>query len=189
MKKKYKPLKIILIASFFLTFISAGIILFSPDAYPMIKASIGEFGLFDFRFSYTADNVMTVLSHYKGDRDPELTRFYTLDFVFAFFCGIFTFCLPLLVYLNDSKHYLMFRTSAFSSVMVFVFNVIENILLLRIINITPFFTEGEADIASGVTSLKWVFAALWLASTLLLIPATLFFGTKTKKKKSAKRAR
>ena len=187
MKKNLKPLKIILIASFFLTFIFAGIILFSPIGYPTIKSAIGDFGLFDFRFSYTADNVMTVLSHYKGDRISEMTRFYTMDFVFAFFCGIFTFCLPLLIYFNDSKHYLLFRSAAFSSIMIFIFNVIENILLLRIINITPVFTEGEADIASGVTSLKWIFAALWIASVVFLILGTLFFGTKVKKtKKHAK---
>ncbi len=182
MKKLKKPLMIILPVSFLLAIVFAGIIWFSPIGFPAIKASIYEFDFFDFRFSYTADNIMTILSHYNGDRDTDLTRFYVLDFIFAFFFAVFSFTLPLVFYINNDRHYLLFRASAFSAVMAFVFNVIENILLLRIVYITPCFNQGDADMASGITSLKWAFIGLWIVSTILFILATLLFGSKVKAK-------
>lgn len=178
MRKLIKPLRIILPVSLVLTFITAAVLLFTPFGYPAVKAATYDFGFFDFRFSYTADNVMTVLSHYNGDRTAELTRFYVIDFILAFFAAVFCVTLPMTFYSKNDKHYLLFRASAFSGLMAFIFNVIENILLLRIVNVMPYFSEGDADLASGITSLKWVFIGIWLLTTLLFIITTVISDNK-----------
>ena len=176
-----KVLAVLLPVSFLLTAAAGYVLLFTSFGYPTIKAGTNGFGIFDFRFSYTADNVMTIFSHYTGNRENDWNNFYTVDFVFAAVSFIFTFLLPLSYYFKSDKHYLLFRTSAFSSIMLFVFNIIENILILRLLSVTPYFSEGEADIASGITALKWCFAALWIVSTILFITATIIRCSRRKK--------
>ncbi len=180
MKKLIKPLGIISAVSFVLMIAGGIILLFTPMGVPAIYEGTNGFGVFDFRFSYTADNVMTIFSHYTGDRSTDWVRYYVIDFIFAFFAACFMISLPLRFYAEDDRHYLLFRASVFSALMTLLFNVIENILILRLLNITPYFSEGEADIASGITVLKWVFAAVWLGSSLLFIIATIIHGVRQK---------
>ena len=75
------------------------------------------------------------------------------------------------------------RTALFSAIAATFFNIMENILILRLMNITPLFSEGEADIASGMTSLKWVFIGLWAAATVIILLISLFGSKKRKSKK------
>ena len=91
--------------------------------------------------------------------------------------------MPLYLYIKKDKWYLVYRTALFSAIAATFFNIMENILILRLMNITPLFSEGEADIASGMTSLKWVFIGLWAAATVIILLISLFGSKKRKSKK------
>lgn len=183
MKKLIKPLGVILPVSLALALIAAFILLFTPLGFPTIRYGTNGFGCFDFRFSYTADNVMTIFSHYNGDLVKEWTIFYSIDFVFGFLISVFMFTLPLTFYLKSDRMYLVYRTALFSAAMVLVFNTLENIQILRLMNVTPYFSEGEADIASGLTTLKWVFAGIWGLSWLVILIINLFIEDEPAKPK------
>lgn len=183
MKKSLKILRVIVPASLILTLMAGLVLFFTPMGCPTINAGTNEFGIFDLRFSYTADNVMTVFSHYTGDLNNDWNTYYFVDFVFAFFCGVYMFTMPLYLYIKKDKWYLIYRTALFSAAAATFFNIMENILIIRLMNITPLFSEGEADIASGMTSLKWVFIGLWAFSTFIILIISLFSGKKKRSKK------
>ena len=183
MKKSLKVLGVIVPVSLILTLMVGLVLFFTPMGCPTINAGTNGFGIFDMRFSYTADNVMTVFSHYTGDLHNDWNTYYFIDFVFAVFCGIYMFTMPLYLYIKKDKWYLVYRTALFSAIAATCFNIMENILILRLMNITPLFSEGEADIASGMTSLKWVFIGLWAAATVIILIISLFGSKKRKSKK------
>ena len=172
MKKLIKILKWIIPVSLVLTVISAALLFFLPDAYPNIVQGSNGFGPFDFRLSYSADAVMTVLSHFDGDKESAYAAFFVFDYIFVACYTIFTFSVPLIIYAKDDKHYLLFRAAAFSSVMSMLFNVLENLCIMNLVRITPLFTDGDVNLSSGLTTLKWVFTGIWLLSTVFLLIVT-----------------
>ncbi len=172
MKKLIKILKFVIPIGFVLTVISGALLFFLPDAYPNIVEGSNGFGPFDFKLSYTADAVMTVLSHFEGDKETAYTTFFVYDYIFLVCYTIFTFSVPLMIYIKDDKHYLLFRAAVFSSIMSMMFNILENLCIMNLVKVTPFFTDGDVNLSSGLTALKWIFTGLWLLATLFLIIAT-----------------
>ena len=187
MRKKTNAVTGIVIVSLIMTVLLGVGLIFTPLGLPTINAGTNGFGAFDMRFSYTADNVMTVISHYNGDINEEWGMYYVLDFIFAIASGTFMFVMPLYFYMIRDKWYLIYRTAFFSAAAFTFFNVVENILILRLMNITPLFTEGEADIASGITSLKWVFAGIWAAAMIVIfIIAMVGNGSRSRRSRGAR---
>lgn len=185
-KKKSGGLLATVIISLILALIASVLLFLTPLGCPRIDEGTNGFGIFDMRFSYTADNVMTVFSHYTGDLDNDWTVYYVIDFILALGSGVFMFTLPLYYYIRKDKWYIIYRTALFSAAATTFFNIMENILILRLMNITPLFSEGEADIASGMTSLKWVFLGIWSAAMVIIIHTILFGSKKHYRPKRAK---
>lgn len=185
MKKLIKILKWIIPVGLVMTVISAALLFFLPDAYPNIVQGSNGFGPFDFRLSYSADAVMTVLSHFDGDKESAYAAFFVFDYIFVACYTVFTFSIPLFIYAKDDKHYLLFRAAAFSSIMSMLFNVLENLCIMNLVRITPFFTDGDVNLSSGLTTLKWVFTGIWLLATVLLIIVTVIDHVRKGKEKSA----
>ncbi len=177
-----RPLLLLTVGLFLLAVIAGGVLYLSPVGAPLITENSGGFGPFDLRLSYTPDALITVLSHYTGERTAEYERYYLLDFLFI---GLYTLPQitgPLLFYRMSRKHYLLFRASVFSGIMHTFFDVIENILLLNITHSTPFFTGTEGFMSSVCTSMKWAFAGIFVGSFMLFILTTLFTLSRRKAK-------
>lgn len=181
MKKFRKILFIALPVFLVLTAVSAYLLFLGDSATKLIYSNTENFGPFDVRFSYTPDNIMTILSHYKGERSEDYTRYFTYDFIFAGCSFFFMLLTPLLINTFSSKHYLFFRASVFSSVFSAFFNILENILLMRIISSFPAFTDSDANLASGCTMLKWIFIGIWIFSTVLFVGLTTLTVIKQKR--------
>lgn len=187
--KKFRKVFYVLVPVFLVLSLGAGYLLFLGDGgAKMITANTGGFGPFDMKTSYTPDNLMTVISHYNGDRDADYSSYFLLDYVFLGCSFVFMLTLPLLFNTISSKHYLLFRSSVFSAVFAGVFNVTENILLMRIVSSFPGFTDGDANFSSGCTTLKWVFVGIWIVSTFFFVILTIITAIRKKNKKKAKRA-
>ncbi len=180
MKGFSKVLKII-IPLFTLLSLVSGYIFFFNQALPIKEATSG-FGAFDLRFSYTADNVMTVLSHFNGERNAMFHEYFKWDYVFCGCYSVVAVSIPILVYIGNDRHYLFFRSAIFSALASLFFNITENILLINIIDSFPIFTDGDANLASGITTLKWAFLAVWAASLILFLFLTLVFPGDKKNK-------
>ncbi len=180
MKNFIKVLKVIIPLFVLLSAVTGYVFIFGQ--IPAIRQATDGFGPFDVRLSYTADNVMTVLSHFNGDRTEMYKEYFMWDYLFSFCYSIVMISVPLIVYLHNDRHYLLFRSAVFSAVVQFVFNVIENILLTNIINSAPIFTDGDANLSSGLTVLKWAFLAVWGASAVLFLLLTAAFPGKKKTK-------
>ena len=180
MKNFIKVLKVIIPLFVLLSAVTGYVFIFGQ--IPAIRQATDGFGPFDVRLSYTADNVMTVLSHFNGDRTEMYKEYFMWDYLFSFCYSIVMISVPLIVYLHNDRHYLLFRSAVFSAVVQFVFNVIENILLANIINSAPIFTDGDANLSSGLKVLKWAFLAVWGASAVLFLLLTAAFPGKKKTK-------
>lgn len=181
MKKLKKPLMIAVPLFLVLTAIAAFILFIGSCPAKTIFDNTENFGPFDLRLSYTPDNLMTVISHYGGDRRADYNQYFTFDFILTG-CGFFfMFLTPQLINTFSSKHYLLFRSSVFSAVFSAFFNVVENILLIRIVDTSPAFTDSDANLASGCTTLKWIFIGIWIVSTILFAITTTITVMKNRK--------
>ena len=184
MKKLKKPLMVVVPIFLVLTAVAAYLLFVGDSPTKTIFDNTENFGPFDLRLSYTPDNLMTIISHYNGDRRADFNKYFTFDFILTG-CGFFLmFLTPQLINTFSSKHYLLFRSSVFSSVFSTFFNVLENILLIRIVDSSPAFTDGDANLASGCTTLKWIFVGIWIAATVLFAITTAI--TVLRKRKASK---
>lgn len=184
MKRAVKALKIIVAIFLVLSAVTGALLFLSPSGIKAINEATGGYGPYDLRLSYTPDAFMSVLSRIDGDRVSLYKGFYILDFCFGFCTAVFMAGLPLMIYLNDNKHYLLFRASVFSAIMYLVFNFTENFLIMRIVDITPLFTDSEANFASGITTLKWIFCGVWCLSVFFLLLVTFIDSLRKPKKRS-----
>ncbi len=180
MKKAIKVLTIITPVFLVLAIAAGAVLFFGPSGLPALKGATGGYGSFDMRFSYTADAIMTVFSHFDGDRVDIFSKYFMLDYMFLALCAVVMVSLPLMIYLRDDKHYLLFRSAMFSAIVYALFNVIENLMIMDMVNTTPRFTDGEANLCSGITMLKWAFLCVWVLSIVLLMIFTLLDGLKDK---------
>lgn len=178
MKKAIKVLTVITPVFLVLAIAAGAVLFFSPFGLQAMKSATGGYGSFDMRFSYTPDAIMTILSHFEGDRMEIFSRYFMLDYIFLALYSVVMFSLPLLIYLRDDKHYLLFRSAMFSAVAHAVFDVIENLMLMRMVETTPMFTDGEANLCSGITVLKWAFLGIWVLSIVMLMIFTLLDSMK-----------
>ncbi len=184
MKKAETVLKII-VPIFLVLSAAAGIVLFlTPFGAKAVYEATRGYGPYDMRLSYTPDAFMSILSHIDGDRVALYSRYFVIDYCFCICTAVFMAGLPLLIYLKDDKHYLLFRASVFSAIMYLIFNIIENILIMRIVRVTPLFTDGDANLSSGITTLKWAFCGVWLLSIMLLMLITIYDSVKKSKTSS-----
>ena len=188
MKKLSRIVRVVMPVSLVLAIITGALLFFAPFGLPAVVKGSNGFGAFDMKFNYTPDAVMTVISHFKGDRDQVYGTYFLIDYFFLSFTSLFMLSLPLSFYLKDDKHYLLFRAAAFSSIMYCLFNVIENILISRMIAMTPLFTDGDANLSSGITTLKWVFTGIWSFAAVMLVILSLYDDSKRKKKRSSRTA-
>lgn len=183
--KKFKKVFYVLVPVFLVLTLGAGYFLFLSDGgAKMIYANTGGFGPFDLKTSYTPDNLMTIISHYNGDREADYSAYFLLDYIFLGCSFFFMLSVPLLINTFSSKHYLLFRSSVFSAVFTGIFNLVENILLMKIVSGFPGFTDGDANFSSGCTTLKWIFVAIWLFSTFFFAIFTAITAAKKRKKKA-----
>lgn len=184
MKKAEKVLKIIVPIFLVLSAASGAVMFLTSFGVKAIYEATGGYGPYDMRLSYTPDAFMSVLSHIEGDKDALYSRYFMIDYCFCICTSVFMAALPLMIYLRDDKHYLLFRAAVFSSIMYLVFNVTENILIMRIVRSIPLFTDGDANLSSGITTLKWAFCGVWGLSVILLLIVT-FIDILKKRKTSS----
>ena len=150
----------------------AAILFLLPDGLKAVNEGSKGYGPFDMHFSYTPDNLMTILSHFKGNKQEVFSSYFLLDYIFAGLCFPLMLILPLFIYSFSDRFYLLFRASVFSALFYEVFNAAENILLMRMINVSPVFTDSDATFSSGCTTIKWIFLVIWIVSVLLFAVTT-----------------
>lgn len=183
MKNKPGVLKILLPVFLLLTVASGAMLLLAPFGLSAINTGTNGFGPFDFRFTYTPDNLMTVLSHFSGSKREAYSAFFTADYIFAataFFPMLF---IPIMIYRKNDAHYLLFRSAVFSAITSTVFNILENAMLMSIVYSSPVFTDRDANLASGFTTIKWVLLGIWAVSTILLAVTTLITVLRSQNKR------
>ena len=167
MKKKFTAAWIILALFIIFSAVSGYILFFTEGGAQTIASGTRSFGAFDLRVSYTPDNIMTVLSAYEGDRQAAFFRYFIYDFIFMFCCAVTMLTITIMINMTNTKHYIFYRLGVFSASFYTIFNAAENMLLMRIINSFPVFTDSDANLSSGCTTMKWIFLGLWAFGTLM----------------------
>ena len=173
MKKVQKVFVFLLPVLLILAAVSAYLLYFTANGLPAIMEGTSGYGSFDLRFSYSSDALLTIISHFKGDRLAAYTNYFTYDFIFAGLRTLFLVFFPLTFNTLSNKHYLWFRACMFSAVFSCVFDVLENVILLDIVRTFPGFTGAQASLASGCTTIKWVFFGLWILTGIVFMILTL----------------
>ena len=184
MKTSQKLLLFLLPVFLVLAGASAYFLYFTPNGLPAVMDGTSGFGAFDLRYSYSSDALLTIISHFKGDREQIYSNYYTYDFIFAAARTIFMVMLPITFNSLCSRHYLWFRACMFSAIFSGVFDAAENYLLLDIVRTFPNFTGAQASMASGCTTLKWIFLGLWVLTVLVFVILTLITYSRLRRNKS-----
>lgn len=160
-----------LILGIYLIFGNCGII--------AVNEATNGIGLFDLRFSYTDDMISTVISKFDGNPIEFFSQFYIFNDIFAAVFAVAAISFTILINRNDF-FYLIYRSSLFSAAAHCFFDIVENFVILKIVNNYPFFTGNDSNLASGMTSIKWVFFWIWAVSTLILAVIAVYYMIKNK---------
>lgn len=188
MKKIKNACRFILPVSAFAGIIAGIIMLIGSHGMLEAEKATNGFGIFDLKFSYTLDNISTVISKFNGDPQEFLQGFYITNCIFEVLFTIAAISASILLDCND-KFYLIYRSSIFSAFAHGFFDIVENILLMKIINNFPYFTGNDANFVSGMTSIKWVFFWIWVFSTLILAVIAIIHNMRINSKPKSKYAR
>ncbi len=133
---------------------------YSPKSPRRLHVDGREFHMPDMRFHYNADALYAILDSAGAENLPRLRRYWRLDFGFIVcFLGVM-----LSIDLNiDGPATMLYLLMGLAAVLRAVFDVLENILLLRVAHALPARKNGLAKVAGFVTSAKFLCLYAWVA--------------------------
>ena len=155
-----KAIKIIGIVGFVICLI----IMYATDSgIPGIQKYDPNFRLLDMQFHYDAETVHNTFEKIGHSGREAYQNFLLLDFVF-----IFCFLITMLVITVKVFSYPRARTFfVWICVLRALFDILENILLLVMLNSYPLFNNHLATMCSCITTLKFVVLYAWILGIII----------------------
>ena len=145
-------------------FVICLIIMYTTDSgIPGIQKYDPNFRLLDMQFHYDAEVVYNTFEKIGDSGREAYQNFLLLDFVFIF-------CLLITMLVITAKVFSYPRTRTFFvwiCVLRALFDILENILLLVMLNSYPLFNNHLATMCSCITTLKFVVLYAWILGIII----------------------
>jgi hypothetical protein len=129
-----------------------------------------SFRLLDMRFHYNSDIVKQTLEQISESGRLAYKKYLLLDFIFIIFLFVTMISISDIALVPPYVRNLLYFVCGLRA----LFDVFENILLLRMLGQYPVFSQITATICSWITTLKFIMLYIWL---LFIVIQAMVHGT------------
>ncbi|NLJ87977.1 MAG: hypothetical protein GX327_04230 [Epulopiscium sp.] len=159
-----------------LGFLICLLIMYMTDhGIPGIRKYDPSFRLLDMHFHYSSETVKETFDKISEGGRIAYKTYLLLDFIFIVFFLITMFTISDVVLISSQLKIIICTVCGLRA----LFDVLENILLLRMLGQYPLFNDNLAKICPWLTSFKFIMLYIWL---IVILSQTVICGLKSIKR-------
>lgn len=122
-----------------------------------------SFRLLDMRFRYSSATVEQTFAQIGREGRTAYKKYLVLDFIFIAFLLVTMITVTDAVYISARVRIILYIICGMRA----LFDIIENLLLLRLLEQFPSLSQTMAEVCSWFTTFKFIMLYLWLTGLLL----------------------